>query len=77
MYADGKGLPQDYVKAYVWLNLAAAEGVAKALELKEHLRSVMTADQVDDAQRLAAEVFSRIESLQAQESGISVQSMRR
>ena len=46
------------------------------MELKEHLRSTMTSDKIEDAQRLAAEVFSRIESLQPQESGTSVQSMR-
>ncbi len=26
MYDNGQGMPQDYVQAYMWLNLAAAQG---------------------------------------------------
>ncbi|MFN2150265.1 MAG: SEL1-like repeat protein, partial [Anaerolineales bacterium] len=26
MYSKGRGVPQDYVKAHMWLNLAAAQG---------------------------------------------------
>ena len=26
MYAEGKGVPQDYVRAHMWFNLAASKG---------------------------------------------------
>ena len=30
MYANGRGIPQDYVQAHMWLNLAADQGYATA-----------------------------------------------
>ena len=66
MYARGKGVPEDYVKAYAWLNLAAAQGDKKAVKVKDLLRKQMTAEQVAEAQKLAAELFKRIESSKPQ-----------
>ena len=55
-------MPEDYVKAYAWLNLAAAQGNERASELKDLLRPQMTAEQVADAQKLASDIWGRIES---------------
>ena len=63
MYDLGEGVLQDYVKAHVWLNLSAAQGKKKAAERRDRLRQQMTAEQVAEAQKLAAELFKQIEAL--------------
>ena len=62
MYAEGQGVLEDYVKAYAWFNVAAAQGDKAASLLKNWLRPRMTAEQVAEAQKLAAALFKRIES---------------
>ena len=62
MYDNGEGVPEDYVKAYAWINLAAAQGQKIAVESKDLLRQKMTTEQVAEAQKLAGELFKRIES---------------
>lgn len=62
MYDLGEGVPKDCVKAYAWLNLSAAKGKENAARGKDLLRSRMTAEQVAEGQKLAAELFDRIES---------------
>lgn len=54
MYADGKGVVQDYVRAHQLLNLAAAAGLEGASAARDELAARMTPDQVAEAQRLAA-----------------------
>lgn len=54
MYAAGQGVLQDYVRAHVLYNLAAAQGMTGAAEAREELARVMTAGQIAEAQRLAA-----------------------
>jgi uncharacterized protein len=56
----GTGLPQDYVEAHKWFNLAAS--ATKYEDFREDFRKrrddlahKMTASQVEDAQRLARE----------------------
>lgn len=56
MYADGKGVVQDYVRAHQLLNLAAAAGLEGASAACDELAARMTAEQVAEAQRLAAAV---------------------
>ena len=46
MYVKGEGVPEDYVLAYAWLNLAAAQGQKEAVEAKDNLRPLMTAAQI-------------------------------
>ena len=74
MYARGEGVGKDYVKAYAWASLAAAQGKempvtpkifgieGKETTLKAWLREQMTSRQMGRAQKLAAEIFNRIES---------------
>ncbi len=42
MYAEGEGLPKDYVLAHMWMNLAAAKGVQEAVKGRDLLEKNMT-----------------------------------
>lgn len=57
MYDKGHGVPQDFVLAHKWLNLAAARAPRRQrdffLRLRDAVASKMTADQILEAQRLA------------------------
>ncbi len=55
MYAEGEGLPKDYVLAHMWMNLAAAKGVQEAVKGRDLLEKNMTPAQIGRAQRLARE----------------------
>ena len=49
-YDQGEGVAQDYVEAYKWDNLAAAQGDAAALHNRNILASLVTPDQIAEAQ---------------------------
>jgi len=53
-YHMGNGVPQDYIQAHMWANLAAARGSARAMKLREELAAKMTPDQIADAQKAAS-----------------------
>ena len=55
MYANGQGVPQDYIQASMWVNLAAAQGQEEAVKGREILTKEMTSNQIAEAQRLARE----------------------
>ena len=55
MYEKGQGVPQDYVQAYMWFNLAAAQGTKGAAEWREHIAARMTPAQIAEAQKLTSE----------------------
>ena len=55
MYAFGTGVPEDIVLAYMWFNLAAAQGHERARGQKEFTESFMTREQIAEAQRLSRE----------------------
>lgn len=57
-YLTGKGLPQNYVYSYSWLNLSSAQGVPDAIQAKIYLESKMTPEQLKEAQRLSQEVYA-------------------
>jgi TPR repeat protein len=48
MYAMGYGVPKGYVVAYVWLNLAAAQGNKEAAEGRDKIARLMTLAQIGD-----------------------------
>ncbi|MFZ5790585.1 MAG: peptidoglycan-binding protein [Pseudomonadota bacterium] len=54
MYRDGQGVPQDFVRAHLWLNLAAAAGQNDAATARDELTRRMDPGQIAEAQRLAA-----------------------
>ena len=62
MYANGEGVLEDYVQAYAWYILAAAQGEEHAFKLKDELRPKMSTEQVSEAQKLAAKLSERIET---------------
>jgi TPR repeat protein len=49
MYANGRGVPLDYVEAYKWLSLAAAQGWRIAVEVRKSLAGIMTKRQLSAA----------------------------
>jgi TPR repeat protein len=62
MYDKGQGVPQDYVQAHMWYNLAAsrfsaseAEGRNSAVEFRDLTAALMTPAQIAEAQKLARE----------------------
>ena len=52
-FVKGLGVPQDFVEAHKWFNLAAARGDAKAAAERDALAAKMTPQQVASAQVLA------------------------
>ncbi len=54
MYYKGEGVPQDYVEAHKWLNLAAAKDSQHA-KARDLAAAKMTREQIAEAQRLARE----------------------
>jgi len=59
MYLNGQGVPQDYVLAHMWLNLAASrrtgEDRESAVRLRDLIAEDLTPDDLSEAQRLARE----------------------
>ena len=54
-YDNGLGVPQDYVSAYMWLNLSAAQGREGAATFRDLVARRMTPAQIAEAQKLARE----------------------
>ena len=53
MYGNGKGVPQDFVLAHMWGNIAASNGNELGLEARDLARKELTASQFQQAQELA------------------------
>ena len=64
-YSNGQGVPQDYVEAHKWFNLAAsrvsAENQKTFAEGRDALASLMTPQQIADAQQRATEWLAAFE----------------
>jgi uncharacterized protein len=58
-YANGKGVATNYVEAYKWYNLAAAEGQANANSKRFALAFQMTSDQIAEAQQLSLKAWTK------------------
>ncbi len=54
MYYNGQGVPENFVEAYKWWSLAAAQGYNDSAKNRDIVRSVMTPAQIAEGQRLAA-----------------------
>lgn len=52
LHIRGRGVPQDYVVGYMWLNLAAAAGLAEAAMLRDRVGATMTPAQLAEARDL-------------------------
>ncbi len=55
MYGRGEGVPQDYVAAHMWSDLAGAQGDIAGVVVRDSVAEEMTAAQIMEAQRLARE----------------------
>ena len=55
MYGKGQGVPQDYVLAHLWFNLAAAQGNEVASKNRDIIAENMTPADISEAQKLARE----------------------
>jgi len=55
MYYSGGGVPQDYVQAHMWWNLAAVNGYKDAVDFREHTTKKMTPADISNAQHMARE----------------------
>ena len=52
-YANGQGVPQDYLLAHLWYNLAAIGGGADAAIARDIVAGKMTPTQIAEAQKFA------------------------
>lgn len=57
LYATGTGVPQDFIEAHKWANVAATNGVDAAVAQRDTLSDLMTADQIAEAQARARAVL--------------------
>jgi len=53
IYNNGRGVPQDFVTAEMWFNLAAAQGDQTAAEYRDTVQKSMSPEQIAEAQKLA------------------------
>lgn len=60
MYGTGKGIPQNYKKAYIWYSLASAQGHEKAKYNISIIETKMTPKQIAEAQKEAVELWGKI-----------------
>ena len=55
MYINGKGVRRNYVRAYMWLSLAAKQGYKRAVSSQGQLEREMTPGELAEAERFARE----------------------
>ena len=60
MYRDGVGVPQDFVEAYTWFAVAAANGHEQAKDNLAMVKSRLNQDQLAVAQQRAIQLSEQI-----------------
>ncbi len=55
MYYFGQGVKKNDLKAYLWINLAAAQGDEEAIKIRDEFVKTLTPSQIEEGQRLARE----------------------
>ena len=58
-YANGQGVPQDYVEAHKWFNIAAMRGNIEARRYRQEISSEMSKAQIGVAQKRAREWLAK------------------
>ena len=53
MYYNRQGVPQDYVLAHMWWNIAGSNGLEFAIEKINLLQEKMSPQQIEKAQEMA------------------------
>jgi hypothetical protein len=51
IHLNGQGVPQDYTVAYIWSDIALANGRANAREIRDEAAAQMSPAELDHAQR--------------------------
>jgi len=59
LYANGQGIAQDIIKAYIWFNLAAAQGMHVAFKNREVLAEQMTPEMLTNVRKLSKDYFEQ------------------
>ena len=59
MYADGTGVEQDFINAYMWWDIADTNGFFMAKKSKKNLSTKMTTSQKEDAEKLSKECIKK------------------
>jgi len=59
MYANGDGVPQDDVKAYLWFNLVAVLGDADGIKNRDTVANEMSQEQMAQAQKSAQDWIAK------------------
>ena len=59
MYFEGLGITQDYVQAYMWLNISGANRNEETRKLRDAIEEQLTPTQIAEAQKLAREWMER------------------
>ena len=54
-YTNGEGVPRDMMLAYMWFDIAAAQGHEGAQRTRGRVRGLMTPAQITESQRLSRE----------------------
>ena len=65
LYYEGRGTPQDYKQAYAWSSLAAANEKIEAIHNRNEAASKLSPAELEEAQKMAAELAQQIEKNQA------------
>ncbi len=59
MYDNGQGVPQNYVQAHKWFNLAATQGDKDAVKNRDIVAKKMTPADISKAQKLARQWWAK------------------
>jgi TPR repeat protein len=59
MYHNGHGVPKDFVRAYMWFSLAAAQSDETAIEYRDYVKQSMSPAQIVEAQKLARKLVPK------------------
>ena len=61
MYANGEGVPKDFVEAYAWLNISASMGLEVTRKNRDIIDNKMTTAQKRQAQERTKELMKMLE----------------
>jgi len=59
MYAEGQGVPKDYIRAHMWWSIATSSGDKGAVKNVDIVARKMTPVQIADAEKLARECVAK------------------
>ena len=57
MYANGEGVPQNNVRAYVWFSVSAAQGYETGKNQRDMISELLTPSQLVQTQQIATKCF--------------------